>query len=50
MTTDAGELFARAAAHGDDHTQKVTDTALEVGDALAFLTARRAIEPNPPVL
>ncbi|MGW1293012.1 questin oxidase family protein [Streptomyces sp. NPDC002533] len=47
--TDAGELFARAAAHGDDHTIKFTDTALDVGDALAFSAARRAIELNPPV-
>ncbi|MEU0099492.1 questin oxidase family protein [Streptomyces sp. NPDC006267] len=46
---DAGELFARAAAHGDDHTIKFTDTALDVGDALAFSAARRAIELNPPV-
>ncbi|MFB8378513.1 questin oxidase family protein [Streptomyces rubiginosohelvolus] len=47
--TDASELFARAAAHGDDHTIKFTDTALDVGDALAFSAARRAIELNPPV-
>ncbi|MEV7910792.1 questin oxidase family protein [Streptomyces griseus] len=46
---DAGELFARAAAHGDDHTIKFTDTALDVGDALAFSAARRAIELNPSV-
>lgn len=46
---DAGELFARAAAHGDDHTIKFTDTALDVGDALAFSAAGRAIELNPPV-
>lgn len=46
---DAGELFALAAAHGDDHTIKFTDTALDVGDALAFSAARRAIELNPPV-
>ncbi|MFG3410136.1 questin oxidase family protein [Streptomyces sp. NPDC048142] len=46
---DVGELFARAAAHGDDHTIKFTDTALDVGDALAFSAARRAIELNPPV-
>ncbi|NUV71809.1 questin oxidase family protein [Streptomyces sp. CAI-121] len=46
---DAGELFARAAAHGDDHTIKFADTALDVGDALAFSAARRAIELNPPV-
>ncbi|MGW6578145.1 questin oxidase family protein [Streptomyces globisporus] len=46
---DASELFARAAAHGDDHTIKFADTALDVGDALAFSAARRAIELNPPV-
>ncbi len=49
VAPDAGELFARAAAHGDDHTIKFTDTALDVGDALAFSAARRAIELNPPV-
>ncbi|MFE3487784.1 MULTISPECIES: questin oxidase family protein [Streptomyces] len=48
-TPAAGELFARAAAHGDDHTIKFADTALDVGDALAFAAARRAIELNPPV-
>ncbi|MFE7052494.1 questin oxidase family protein [Streptomyces californicus] len=46
---DAEDLFARAAAHGDDHTIKFTDTALDVGDALAFAAARRAIELNRPV-
>lgn len=45
---DAQELFARAAAHGDDHTIKFADTALDVGDATAFAAALRAIELNPP--
>ncbi|MFE7619044.1 questin oxidase family protein [Streptomyces sp. NPDC057496] len=46
----ADELFARAAAHGDDHTIKFTDTALDVGDATALAAALRSIELNPPVL
>lgn len=46
----AEELFARAAAHGDDHTIKFADTALDVGDAPALTAALRAIELNPPVL
>ncbi|WP_411082682.1 questin oxidase family protein [Streptomyces sp. cmx-18-6] len=45
---DARELFARAAAHGDDHTIKFTDTALDVGDATALAAAGLAIELNPP--
>ncbi|MCX4964090.1 questin oxidase family protein [Streptomyces sp. NBC_00654] len=48
--TTAEELFERAAAHGDDHTIKFTDTALDVGDATALAAARRAIELNPPAL
>ncbi|MFE7597662.1 questin oxidase family protein [Streptomyces sp. NPDC057494] len=44
------EVFARAAAHGDDHTIKFTDTALDVGDPLALAAAVRSIELNPPVL
>ncbi|MFD3664661.1 questin oxidase family protein [Streptomyces sp. NPDC058659] len=43
------EVFARAAAHGDDHTIKFTDTALDVGDPLALAAAVRSIELNPPV-
>ncbi|MFJ2134266.1 questin oxidase family protein [Streptomyces sp. NPDC098085] len=46
----AEELFARAAAHGDDHTIKFTDTALDVGDATALAAALRSIELNPPAL
>lgn len=44
------EIFARAAAHGDDHTIKFTDTALDVGDPAALSAALRSIELNPPVL
>ncbi|MFD0022185.1 questin oxidase family protein [Streptomyces sp. NPDC058382] len=44
------EVFARAAAHGDDHTIKFTDTALDVGDAPALAAALRSIELNPPAL
>lgn len=43
------EVFERAAAHGDDHTIKFTDTALDVGDPLALAAAVRSIELNPPV-
>ncbi len=44
------EVFARAAAHGDDHTIKFTDTALDVGGPAALAAALRSIELNPPVL
>ncbi|MEV5603197.1 questin oxidase family protein [Streptomyces sp. NPDC052299] len=46
----ADEVFARAAAHGDDHTIKFTDTALDVGDPMALAAALRSVELNPPVL
>ncbi|WP_329279734.1 questin oxidase family protein [Streptomyces sp. NBC_00691] len=46
----AEEVFARAAAHGDDHTIKFTDTALDIGDPLALAAATRSIELNPPLL
>ncbi|MEU3222083.1 questin oxidase family protein [Streptomyces sp. NPDC006976] len=46
----AEEVFARAAAHGDDHTIKFTDTALDVGDATALTAALRSVELNPPAL
>ncbi|MFJ1830081.1 questin oxidase family protein [Streptomyces sp. NPDC088178] len=49
-TASAEELFARAAAHGDDHTIKFTDTALDVGDSTALAAALRSIELNPPTL
>ncbi|MFF3842300.1 questin oxidase family protein [Streptomyces sp. NPDC001930] len=45
----AEEVFERAAAHGDDHTIKFTDTALDVGDPLALAAATRSIELNPPL-
>ncbi|MGW0122313.1 questin oxidase family protein [Streptomyces sp. NPDC003327] len=44
------EVFERAAAHGDDHTIKFTDTALDVGDPLALAAAVRSVELNPPLL
>ncbi|WP_037637706.1 questin oxidase family protein [Streptomyces flavochromogenes] len=46
----AEEVFERAAAHGDDHTIKFTDTALDVGDPIALAAATRSIELNPPLL
>ncbi|MFI6651426.1 questin oxidase family protein [Streptomyces sp. NPDC050529] len=42
------EVFAQAAAHGDDHTIKFTDTALDIGDATALTAALRSVELNPP--
>ncbi|MHC0433242.1 questin oxidase family protein [Streptomyces sp. O3] len=45
----AEEVFQAAAAHGDDHTIKFTDTALDVGDAAALAAARRAVELNTPL-
>ncbi|MFD7320703.1 questin oxidase family protein [Streptomyces sp. NPDC059875] len=48
-TVTAEEVFERAAAHGDEHTIKFTDTALDVGDPLALAAALRAIELNPPI-
>ncbi|GHC61501.1 questin oxidase family protein [Streptomyces flavofungini] len=44
------EVFARAAAHGDDHTIKFADTALDVGDRTARAAALRAVRLNPPTL
>ncbi|MCM2393386.1 questin oxidase family protein [Streptomyces albipurpureus] len=44
------EVFERAAAHGDDHTIKFTDTALDVGDGVALTAAVRSIELNTPFL
>ncbi|MFF0445726.1 questin oxidase family protein [Streptomyces sp. NPDC004609] len=44
------EIFERAAAHGDDHTIKFTDTALDVGDGTALAAAVRSIELNVPFL
>ncbi|MFC9859772.1 MULTISPECIES: questin oxidase family protein [unclassified Streptomyces] len=48
--TTAEELFERAAAHGNDHTIKFTDTALDIGDETALAAALRSIELNPPAL
>ncbi|MEU1466844.1 questin oxidase family protein [Streptomyces sp. NPDC005761] len=42
------DVFARAAAHGDDHTIKFTDTALDVGDPAALAAAVHSVELNPP--
>ncbi|QDQ12080.1 questin oxidase family protein [Streptomyces spectabilis] len=44
------EVFARAAAHGDDHTIKFADTALDVGDERARAAALRGVELNLPAL
>lgn len=44
------DVFARAAAHGDDHTIKFTDTALDVGDPTALAAAIRSVAMNPPAL
>ncbi|MER6913236.1 questin oxidase family protein [Streptomyces sp. NPDC000594] len=44
------EIFERAAAHGDDHTIKFTDTALDIGDERALVAAVRSIELNTPFL
>ncbi len=49
-TLSPEEVFDLAARHGDDHTIKFTDTALDVGDARALTSAARSIELNEPVL
>ncbi|WP_327683226.1 questin oxidase family protein [Streptomyces sp. NBC_00467] len=49
-TASAEEIFERAAAHGDDHTIKFTDTALDIGDPVALAAAVRSIELNEPFL
>ncbi|GAA2221404.1 questin oxidase family protein [Streptomyces amakusaensis] len=46
----AQEIFERAAAHGEDHTIKFTDTALDIGDERALTAAVRSIELNEPFL
>ncbi|WP_428953045.1 questin oxidase family protein [Streptomyces sp. cg35] len=43
------ELFARAAAHGDDHAIKFADTALDVGGDVALAAALRALTLIEPV-
>ncbi|MFJ8825615.1 questin oxidase family protein [Streptomyces sp. NPDC102467] len=45
---DPEEVFARAAAHGDDHAIKFADTALDVGTDEAMAAARRALTLIPP--
>ncbi|GAA2950184.1 hypothetical protein GCM10010446_39190 [Streptomyces enissocaesilis] len=42
------EVFARAAAHGDEHVIKFTDTALDIGDEPSLAAALRAIELSEP--
>ncbi|MFH8795047.1 questin oxidase family protein [Streptomyces sp. NPDC017941] len=49
-TSTFEEVFARAAAHGDDHTIKFADTARDVGDRAARAAALRGVELNPPAL
>ncbi|MYX54521.1 hypothetical protein GTZ89_01945, partial [Streptomyces sp. SID8382] len=47
------EVFARAAAHGDEHAIKLTDTALDVAqgpDAMALTAALHACAMIDPVL
>ncbi|MFE0642734.1 questin oxidase family protein [Streptomyces sp. NPDC058877] len=48
-TLTAEEVFERAAVHGDDHTIKFTDAALDVGDRPALAAAVRSVELNPPL-
>ncbi|MFF9589793.1 hypothetical protein ACF1FX_11265 [Streptomyces sp. NPDC014646] len=48
--SSAEEVFARAAAHGNDHAIKFADTALDVGDATALRAALGAVELIPPAL
>ncbi|MFD5103167.1 questin oxidase family protein [Streptomyces albidochromogenes] len=43
------EVFERALAHGDEHVIKLTDTALDVGDAPALAAALRSVELSEPL-
>ncbi|MGW0560063.1 questin oxidase family protein [Streptomyces sp. NPDC003016] len=43
------EVFERAAAHGDEHVIKFTDTALDIGDERSLAAALRAIELSEPL-
>ncbi|KND26164.1 questin oxidase family protein [Streptomyces acidiscabies] len=43
------EVVEQALAHGDEHVIKLTDTALDVGDAEALAAAMRAIELSVPL-
>lgn len=45
----AEEVFARAVEHGDEHTVKFADTALDVGDDQALGAALHAVELNEPL-
>nr|BFD86369.1 questin oxidase family protein [Streptomyces sp. Xyl84] len=44
------EVFERALVHGDEHVIKLTDTALDVGDAQALAAALRAVELSEPLV
>lgn len=48
-TLIAEEVMERALAHGDEHVIKLTDTALDIGDAQALAAALRAIELSEPL-
>ncbi|MGW7195317.1 questin oxidase family protein [Streptomyces chryseus] len=43
------EVFERALAHGDEHVIKLTDTALDIGDAPALAAALRSVELSEPL-
>ncbi|MET9591400.1 questin oxidase family protein [Streptomyces sp. NPDC006516] len=43
------EVFELAAAHGDEHVVKLTDTALDIGDEQALAAALRAVELSEPL-
>ncbi|MFP3991797.1 questin oxidase family protein [Streptomyces sp. E11-3] len=45
----ADEIFEAAAAHGDDHAIKFTDTAVDVADTTALTAARRSVELIDPL-
>ncbi|WP_405387157.1 questin oxidase family protein [Streptomyces sp. NBC_01102] len=44
------EVFEQALAHGDEHVIKLTDTALDVGDAQALAAALRSVELSEPLV
>ncbi|MFG2908591.1 questin oxidase family protein [Kitasatospora sp. NPDC048286] len=43
------EVFELALSHGDEHVIKLTDTALDVGDAPALAAALRSMELSAPM-
>ncbi|UCM90360.1 questin oxidase family protein [Streptomyces marincola] len=43
------EVFERAVRHGDEHVIKLTDTALDIGDARALAAALRCVELSEPL-